>query len=85
MSFGQDFAIYMQENVAIGGAWLNAFYNADNSNQPTVANTAPIRATAAIASVALRSTSCQSPRCAMVKLGTFAGRTGTSAAMKNRG
>ena len=38
-SLGQDFALYMQEGYAIGSAWLNSVYDADNSNTPTVANT----------------------------------------------
>jgi hypothetical protein len=38
-SLGQDFALYMQEGSTIGSAWLNAFNNANNSNETTVANT----------------------------------------------
>jgi hypothetical protein len=35
----QDFATYMLEGNSIGNAWLNAVYNDNNANHPTVANT----------------------------------------------
>jgi hypothetical protein len=35
----QDFATNIASGMAIGGAWLNAVYNDNNSNNPTVANT----------------------------------------------
>jgi Family of unknown function (DUF6345) len=38
-TLGEDFAIYMQEGATIGSAWLNAFYNANSSNETTVGNT----------------------------------------------
>jgi len=36
---GTDFALYMEQNSAIGGAWLNAVYYANTANNPAVANT----------------------------------------------
>jgi hypothetical protein len=36
---GTNFATYMVENSSIGSSWLNAVYYANNSNNPTVANT----------------------------------------------
>jgi hypothetical protein len=36
---GTNFATYLVENVSIGSSWLNAVYYANNSNNPTVANT----------------------------------------------
>ena len=35
----QDFAVNLTNNMSIGSSWLNAVYNANNSNNPTVVNT----------------------------------------------